>query len=98
MFLSIKPFTQARNQLGTPEGRRVLWEWRKFFKLCRILSNYVIFFQGGKNFSRGDSPPCLRACFHTACTFLLDVQSSTDKKLATTQDRQTLQSLCCYCA
>ena len=26
---------------------------------------------------------------HTACTFLLGVQSSTDKKLATTQDRQT---------
>ena len=30
--------------------------------------------------------------FHTACAFLLDVQSSTDKKLATTQDRQTLQN------
>jgi len=28
--------------------------------------------------------------FHTACTFLLDVQSSTDKNIATTQDRQTL--------
>jgi len=25
--------------------------------------------------------------FHTACTFLLDVQSSTNKKLATIQDR-----------
>jgi len=25
-------------------------------------------------------------------TFLFDVQSSTDKKLATTQDRQTLQN------
>jgi len=28
--------------------------------------------------------------FRTAYTFLLDVQSSTDKTLATTQDRQTL--------
>jgi len=38
--------------------------------------------------------------FHTACTFLLDVQSSTDKKLATTQARQTLQNSdekqCCH--
>jgi len=30
---------------------------------------------------------------HVPCsTFVLDVQSSTDKKLATTQDRQTLQN------
>jgi len=30
--------------------------------------------------------------FHTACTFLLCVQSSTGKKLATTQDRQIMQN------
>jgi len=30
--------------------------------------------------------------FNTACAFLLDVQSSADKRLATTQDRQTLQN------
>jgi len=40
---------QARNQLGTPGGRRVFWEWPKFFKLCPILSNYVQhIFPGGR--------------------------------------------------
>jgi len=43
---------QARNQLRTPGGRRVFWEWPKFFKLCPILSNYVqhIFPGGAKIF------------------------------------------------
>jgi len=34
-------YRQARNQLRTPEGRRVFWERLKLFKLCLIVSNYV---------------------------------------------------------
>jgi len=50
--------TQACNQLGTPAGRRVFWEWPKFVKLCPILSNYVqhTFPGGAKNFLGGLRP------------------------------------------
>jgi len=36
--------------------------------------------------------PCSSEASLPLSTFLLDVQSSTDKKFATTQDRQTLQN------
>ena len=60
-FADIHTLTQARNQLGTPWGRRVFWEWFKFFKqyvkYFQTTSN--IFFQWGtKNFQAGLLPSC----------------------------------------
>ena len=53
-FASHKLGTQARNQLGTPRGRRVFWEGPKFFTLCPIYFSKV-----GEKFSRGALPPCV---------------------------------------
>jgi len=43
-----KPVTS----LGHQEGRRVFWEWPKFFKLCP-----TPFSRRGELFCRGRSPP-----------------------------------------
>jgi len=45
-------YKQARNQLGTPGGRRVFREGPKFFELCPIFLDCVqhIFPEGRKNF------------------------------------------------
>ena len=50
---------QARNQLGTPGGRRVFWEWPNSFKLCPIVLKYVqhIFLGGQKIIQGGFAPP-----------------------------------------
>jgi len=50
---------QARNQLGTPGGRRDFWEGPNRFELCPIVLNYVqhIFPGGGKKFSWGCFAP-----------------------------------------
>jgi len=54
-----RDFHQVRNQLGTPEGRRVFWKGPKFFKLCPIVFNCVqhIFPLGAKYFLGGLRPP-----------------------------------------
>jgi len=54
---------QARNQLGTPGGRRVFWEEPKCFELCAIVSKYIqqIFPGETKNFLGEAKPPWLRA-------------------------------------
>jgi len=44
--------TQARNQLGTPGGRRFFWEGSKVFKLCP-----TTFFQGWRKNFPGDWNP-----------------------------------------
>ena len=68
--MSLTTRKQAHNQLGTPGGRRVFWEWRIFFKLRPILSNYVqhIFSEEVKIFLGEASPPLVtglrsRQCF-----------------------------------
>jgi len=56
---------QARNQLGTPVGRRFFWEGTKFFKLCSIILSYVqnIFSKRAKHFVGRASPPWWRTWF-----------------------------------
>jgi len=50
--VSFGPWMQARNQLGTPGGRRVFWGGPKFFKL-----GSTHFYRGAKNFPRELSLP-----------------------------------------
>jgi len=65
---------QARNQLGTPRGRRVFWGGRKFFELrpVALIKPCPTHFSRGANiFLGGAPPPWLRAC--VKCTTLLCV-------------------------
>jgi len=54
---------QARNQIGSPGGRRVFCKGTKFFKLFPMILNYVqhIFTGGSKIFVGGIWPPWLWA-------------------------------------
>jgi len=40
-FFDATAYSQARNQLGTPGWRRVLWDGPKFLKLSPIICNYA---------------------------------------------------------
>jgi len=71
-----KAYTQARNQLETPEGQKVFREGPTFFELCPIFLNYVQKIYPGEEekFSRWASlplrPPWLRACLYTCFVHL----------------------------
>jgi len=61
--------------------------WLGYATVC----NY--FHTDGLHLSRAQPCSSVSSLSHTACTFLLDFQSSTtDKKLATTEDLQTMQN------
>jgi len=71
-----------------------IWPHHKtWLRYCLKLLSY----RQPASFSRPAMFLSIYQAFHTASIFLLDVQSSTDKKLAAKQDRQTLWNLRCYC-
>jgi len=69
-------FNQARNQLGTPGGRRFFWEGLKFFKPCTIFLTYVQhIFQGRRKIFQGRlcPPRPLVTDLHSNYVFTVDL-------------------------
>jgi len=74
---------QARNQLGTPRGRRVFWEGLKLSTLCPRDLNFVQnIFPGGQNFfeaSPGYGPVNVETAEHRHLLFY-NLGKARDKK------------------